>query len=391
MSGVGLPALARWTAMFRIVGQASSPFAAVIGEITTERVPFYDRHDRILLTNKIDMGCTGYLAVFSTAPPENKFFLPYMVGKINGDDMVHLKHGDIASVSGTGEVFILWEKDSQQNSLMLTEACNCRCIMCPQPPKKHDPALFNVAVRTLDLLKGKSVANICITGGEPTIISDSFLKILYRCHTEHPKAQISILTNAKKFSDSVFAREVAKLSQGNDIFCVSLHSDIAEIHDNIVGVPGSYDETSAGVYNLARYCIPVEIRHVVTKQNYTRLCEFSEHMYRYFPFCAHYALMSMEICGLANDNMDSIYIDPADYKSELRKATLALYKRGLHVSIYNTPLCLCHEDIRVFSRQSISSWKNIHIDECSTCKEKDNCCGFFSTSSVRSSHIAPIY
>ena len=376
--------------MLRAVGQPSSSFATVIGELTAQRVPFYDRHSKILLTDKIDMGCTGYLAIISTALPEDKFFLPNMVGGICSTAIPLFKHGDIVSVDGAGEVLILWEKDSQQNSLMLTEACNCRCVMCPQPPKKHDPALFDVATRILDLLKGKPVANICITGGEPTILADNFLKILHRCHAEHPKAQVNILTNAKKFSDSAFSREVARLPQGNDIFCVSLHSDIPAIHDDIVGVQGSYDATQAGIYNLAKHRIPVEIRHVVTKQNHKRLPEFAEHMYRYFPFCVHYALMSMEICGIANDNINSIYIDPSYYKSELRNATLALHKRGLRVSVYNTPLCLCHEDIRKFSRRSISSWKNTFVNECFVCRERDECCGFFSTSSVQSSHISPI-
>ena len=376
--------------MLRIVGQSSTSFKTVIGEVTTQRVPFYERHNRVLLTDKIDMGCMGYLALISSAHSENKFFLPHMVGDISNNDMPLFKQGDIVSIADTGEILFLWEKDSTQNSLMLTEACNCRCIMCPQPPKKHDPALFTAAIRVLDLLKGKSVSNICITGGEPTVLADNFFKILHRCHTEHPEAQVSILTNAKKFSDATFAKELSKLPLGNDIFCVSLHSDIPEIHDDIVGVKGSYDDTQAGIYNLAKYRVPVEIRHVVTKRNYARLPEFAEHMYRYFPFCIHYALMSMEVCGVANDNIDAIYMEPSGYKEELRKAALVLHKRGLHVSVYNTPLCLCHEDIRSFSRQSISSWKNSFVDECSTCKKQNECCGFFSTSSVLSSHISPI-
>ncbi len=376
--------------MFRVVGQPSSPFATVIGQVTTRRLPFYERHDRILLTDKVDMGCVGYLAILSSAPAENRFILPHTIGNISSSGMTFIRQGDIVSVSGTGEVLVLWEENSAQNSLMLTEACNCRCIMCPQPPQKHAPALVDAANRILDLLKTKPVTNICITGGEPTIIADNFLKILHRCHTEHPTAQISILTNAKKFSDESFTREVAGLPRGDDLFCVSLHSDIPEIHDELVGVQGSYDETQAGIYNLAKHRLPVEIRHVVTRRNYSRLPEFAEHLYRYFPFCVHYALMSMEICGTASENIDYIHIEPGEYKLELRKAVLALHKRGLHASVYNTPLCLCHEDVRAFSRQSISAWKKTFVDECSICKERDECCGFFSTSSVQSSHISPI-
>lgn len=137
--------------MLRVTGQPSSPFATAIGEVTTHRLPFYQRHDKILLTDRIDMGCVGYLAILTPAPTENKFILPHMIGDISSTDMALIGQEDIISVSGTGEVLVVWEKDSDQNSLMLTEACNCRCIMCPQPPKKHDPALANGANRILDL------------------------------------------------------------------------------------------------------------------------------------------------------------------------------------------------------------------------------------------------
>jgi His-Xaa-Ser system radical SAM maturase HxsC len=263
--------------------------------------------------------------------------------------------------------------------------------MCPQPPQKHDPALFVAAARTLDLLKGKHIRTICITGGEPTLLSENFLSILRRCHTEHPGACINILTNAKKLASEKFAREIASATTANDLFCVSLHSDIDSIHDEIVGMEGSYNETQEGIYNLARNRVGIEIRHVITKLNYERLHEFAGHMYRYFPFCSHYAFMSMEMYGLAGENIESVYIDPHEYKEQLRKAVLALHKRGLYVSIYNTPLCLCHEAVRSFSRASISSWKNIWVEACDSCSAKDICCGFFSTSAIPiSRYINPI-
>lgn len=377
--------------MRKITGQSSSFFTTIIGEVTTERVPFYARHDKVLVTDKIDRGCMGYLAILSPAPPQNNFFLPQIVGGICAEDIPMVKHGDIVSVSGNGEILVLWETDSQQNSLMLTEACNCLCRMCPQPPQKHDPALFQVALRTLQLLKGKRVEHICITGGEPTLFPDNFLAILSKCHADHPDANISVLTNAKKFSDETLTKAIASAVSSKDMFCVSLHSDIGSVHDEIVGRRNSYNETQEGIYNMAKNRIPVEIRHVITKLNYTRLPEFAEHMYRYFPFCSHYAFMSIEVHGLASENVESIYIDPGEYKELLRKAVLALNKRGLNVSIYNTPLCLCHEDVRSFSRRSISSWKNIWLDACSDCSVKEKCCGFFSTSAIKFSHcISPI-
>ena len=377
--------------MRRVAGKPSSFFSMVIGEITTERVPFYARHDKVLVTDSLDLGCMGYLAILSPASPRDIFFLPHMVGDISAADLSVIKHGDIVSVSGEGEILIVWEMSSHQNSLMLTEACDCLCKMCPQPPQKHDSTPFKAAERTLELLKGKNVGNICLTGGEPTLVPENFLSILRQCHTNSPNAQISILTNAKTFASEKFTKEVASATTANDIFCVSLHSDVDSIHDEIVGRKGSYNETQAGIYNLAKNRIGIEIRHVISKLNYERLSEFAEHMYRYFPFCYHYAFMSMEVHGLASKNAELVYVDPIEYREHLRKAVLILHKRGLHVSIYNTPLCLCHEDVRRFSRASISAWKNIWADVCAMCSAQEVCCGFFSTSIMPiSPHIAPI-
>ncbi|MDR3203696.1 MAG: His-Xaa-Ser system radical SAM maturase HxsC [Deltaproteobacteria bacterium] len=376
--------------MLKFTTHTSKDFEAVIGELTFRKEPFYRRSHKILFTDKAGLDGLGYLALLSEKVPKDSLFLPQMAGEISRQDKDSLNQGDIISVTGAGEVSVLWTALSNHNCLLLTEACNCRCLMCPQPPKERDERLFKIASMVLDLLKGKNVETICLTGGEPTLFEDNFLKILERCLIEQPNAHVSVLTNAKKFIDKGLVKEIAALNNGQVIFCVSMHSDIAQIHDKIVGAPGSYAKTQEGLYNLAQYKIPIEIRYVINKLNYTRINEFALHMYRYFPFCIHYALMSMEICGLAIDNLDSIYVDPIDYKIELRNAVLALTKRGLNVSVYNTPICLCHEDIHKYSRKSISTWKNNYLSQCRVCQEKENCCGFFSTSAIHSRAISPV-
>jgi His-Xaa-Ser system radical SAM maturase HxsC len=263
--------------------------------------------------------------------------------------------------------------------------------MCPQPPKKHDNSYFVANNRILDLLKNSDIKNICLTGGEPTTIKSEFLHVLQRINKEHPKALITILTNAKNFSNQDLCSFILPYVTKNTVFCVSLHSDIGKIHDQIVGKENSYSYTQEGIYNLSLYNIPVEIRFVINKLNCTRILEFAKYIYRYFPFVVHLAFMTQEICGYATDNYEKIYVDPYNYKNELRSAVLFLNKRGLRVSVYNTPICLCHPDIRAFSKRSISTWKNYFIDKCNNCLEKNSCCGFFSTStSLVSDYISPI-
>ena len=366
--------------MLNFQGLSSSEFHAVIGKITTSRLPFHKRHNKILVTNKLDMGCLGYLGIISSAAPHNSFLYPHMVGNVLMSSLSRLHTGDIVAMNKYGEINMLWEAESPHNVLFLTEACNCRCKMCPQPPKPHNSEHYETALTILDLLKGEKCEAIGITGGEPTLYQNQFLHVLRRCIDEHSESNIDVLTNAALFADETYVREVAALTPRNVVFCVSLHSDIDTIHDEIVGRKGSYTETQLGIYNLAKYNITLEIRFVINKLNHTRIFEFAEHMYRYFPFCCNYAFMGLEMCGLAEENMMDVYIPPDEYKTELHKAILSLNKKGLPGSIYNIPLCFCDADVHTFARQSISSWKNFFPSACDSCSAKECCCGFFSTS-----------
>ena len=52
-----------------------------------------------------------------------------------------LDEGDCILIGKDGTITVLWEKKAPMNPLLLTEMCDCRCLMCPQPPKAHDRTL----------------------------------------------------------------------------------------------------------------------------------------------------------------------------------------------------------------------------------------------------------
>lgn len=374
--------------MLSLKGKATCKFKSFIGIVTREPKRLFERKDCILVSDNIGINSIGYLGAITKSQIKDCFYLPFCICNIATIDM--LQTGDIVRMSSDGEIFVLWKKNSNQNVLLLTEACNCKCLMCPQPPKKHDQELVTSAQRILNLLKKEKTENICISGGEPTILKDDFINILLRCVQEHPESKIDILTNGKKLADKEYANTVASISTDQVIFCVSLHSDISEIHDKIVGASGSYSKTINGIYNLAENNCSIEIRIVVNKLNYKDLPRIALHLSNYLPFCVHYAFMGMEIHGLAAKNFHEININPSEYVDSLREAVLSMNRRGLNVSVYNVPLCMCHEDIWAFAKQSISQWKNVYMEECSKCKIKSMCCGFFETSQRHPvDHIKP--
>lgn len=361
--------------------------SAIHGEVTFQPHPFYRRNRFILVTNTVGIHCLGYKACITLHCKKSFFYPDFFV--VSEESFAELNEGDyVFLLQDTAK--ILWDINSNQNSFLLTESCNCACKMCPQPPKKHDEQLFFISEKILDSLRGKTISDIGITGGEPTILGKKFIYFLDRCSKEHPEAHISILTNAKTFSNIDFSLQTMQAASNKTIFCVSLHSDIDTVHDKIVGIQKSHAQTEKGIYNLALAGAKIEIRHVITKMNYKDLERFSEYLYAYFPFAVNYAMMGMEVCGDAKKNIEVIYASPNEYRFELEKAVQFLYRRGLPVSVYNIPLCLCEGSIRIFAKQSISTWKNAYIEKCEKCVMKNKCSGFFTTSSkIPKEYIQP--
>lgn len=375
--------------MLSLKGLATSKFEPFIGIVTHGPKSLFSRKNYVLVSNKIGINSIGYLGAISSSKVKDCFYIPDCVCEVNNIDALNV--GDLVSVAPDGKILVVWTKDSTQNVLFLTEACNCRCLVCPQPPKKHEPKLVKNAERILDLIYGQHIGDICISGGEPSILMDKFLHILRRCVIEHPEAQVDILTNGKLFSKKNYANIVSSIVSDDVVFCVSLHSDVAEVHDRIVGKKGSFIQTVNGIYNLAENNCSIEIRIVINKLNYKDLSRMALHLANYFPFCVHYAFMGMEVHGLAEENFEEINSFPTDYFETLKDAVVIMKRRGLNVSVYNVPLCMCHEDIRNFAKKSISDWKNIYRNECGECSLKGNCCGFFGTSSkLPVKYIKPI-
>jgi len=60
----------------------------------------------------------------------------------------------------------------------------------------------------------------------------------------------------------------------------------------------------------------------------------------------------------------------------------------MNVSIYNHQLCVLRKSLWKFARKSISDWKNIYLDECASCRAKEECGGLFKwATKLHSAHV----
>jgi len=281
--------------------------------------------------------------------------------------------------------------NSNDNSLFVTSQCNNRCLMCSQPPLCKNDIDFHFQ-RNLSLISTapKSITDIGITGGEPTMLGIKLFDLIKEIRNHLPNTLIHILSNGRAFADILYTNIFSSVGTDNLLLGIPLHSDYSGDHDFITQKVNSYDETMKGLYNLDRYRLDIELRIVINKINYTRLPKLSAFIYKNLPFVKYISFIGMENTGYSIKNHKFIWIDPTEYKDELEYAVNELAGWGMNVSIFNLPLCLIKENLYPHARKSISDWKTTYLTCCNSCQLKNECCGLFNTSKNHSPQISPI-
>lgn len=298
--------------------------------------------------------------------------------------------GDILLLEPEGVGTILYEIGSPDNSILITERCNCCCIMCPQPPQSNNENLVNLSLKMLPLMD-RDTQVIGITGGEPTMAWEGLTHVLKACKENIPQAAIQLLTNGRVLKSYDKVEELRSIGLSLNIG-IPLYGDIDTLHDAHMGVKGAFWDTVEGIFNLERASLFVEIRTVVTRLNYLRLLKWAEFIYRTFPFAGHIAIMGLEPIGSALKNIKDIWVDPVNYASHLEKAVRHLNRRNMNVSVYNHQLCTLPQTIWEYCRKSISGWKTIYMPECDSCEGRLHCGGFFRSAKVyKSKGISPVF
>lgn len=361
--------------MKQLYGEANNIDKIIIGKITYKNKIFGNKKDKIYVTD-FDRIPSNYLAVITSSGSVKKRNGHLFVKNVT--NAKELNENDIVTIEADGTINVVYEIKSHHNAVFITERCNSNCIMCPQPPVKHEDDKHGLNLKYISLIDERT-ESIGITGGEPTLIGTKLFDILDAINKRIPKASINLLSNGIKFEDYEYTKKLAQSIKQDIVIDIPLYSDIDTIHNSIVRTNTFY-RTINGIYNLAKFNLKIGIRIVVHKMNYKRLPELAEYIYSNFPFVFHVAFMQMEPIGYAKDNIEKLWIDPYDYNSELEMAILNLHYRDINVSIYNSQLCILPDSIKKYAVQSISDWKNIYLDECEECTMKEECPGFFTSS-----------
>ncbi|MEL0630722.1 His-Xaa-Ser system radical SAM maturase HxsC [Psychromonas aquatilis] len=359
-------------------------------------VPNCDLNGYFEITKKLDLPSVLFKnKVFfndfdtSTTTPDKTIFLqknkPLLAQGKNiysiDNAFSYLNDGDIILIKEQ-TISVAYRKNANATFLLLTEQCDNFCIMCSQPPKAiNDEYIVDQLMELIPLLP-KSLHEIGLTGGEPTILGNKFIKILNLINAYLPNTSVHVLSNGKSFSDD-FLKKISERKHYDLMFGIPLYSHNYETHDYIVQSKNAFNETVEGIINLKRFQQKVEIRVVIQKNNYKDLPDLANFILRNLQFVDQVVFMGLEMTGFARGNASDVWVEPSEYQSYLKEAITTLSRAKVRCRIYNHQLCILDRSLWEYNVSSISDWKNNFISECENCLLRSSCGGFFATSDNR--------
>lgn len=222
--------------------------------------------------------------------------------------------------------------------------CNEKCLFCPchKVARHYVPISTKLIMSCIDeALQKNKIEMVLVSGGEPTLYKD-LPEIFNYIHESGLK--IGILSNSLRFADETFCRSFID-SVGCDFeLTTAFHSHIAEEHDRITGIKGSFEKSLKGVYNLINAGVIVTIKHVINGISYKKLPEFAEWIYYAFPDSVSWVVCNMDLCGeaLNNNALTAVYFDESKaYLEDALEIVISYHRNERHrnVSVFNTPLC----------------------------------------------------
>lgn len=326
--------------------------------------------------------------VFSDIPPhrggKNVLLRTQLGGGVQYSYMgKEIKFLDEGLMLESGEVVVLffstgcsqrfYRPSSNSNTILLTERCDQKCLMCSQPPKDRDYLHWELYKEAINFLPSDAV--IGISGGEPTLFLDKLLDFIEDAVNIHPNIQFHILSNAQHF-EKKHSPMLSSLRE-NILWGIPIYASEPDLHDHIVGKSGAFNKLLEGFNVLLSSSSRVEIRTVVLGDNYPNLLSLAQFLTTHLSWAEIWAIMQLEPIGFARIDWHAKFVDTSENFEILEEVLKITELKDMETLLYNFPICTVKPQFRRRCVKSISDWKQKYLDECEVCSLKTSCTGFF--------------
>lgn len=272
--------------------------------------------------------------------------------------------------------------------------CDNRCVMCTNDPSfaRQGQAEYRLkgqvekmerwlAGRGRGYLKNSGSADfLSLTGGEPTLHPEFFMLLSY-FRKRLPRAQVTLLTNGRRFADADFTRRFAAAARRPFSVAVPLHGPDARLHDAVSGVRGSFASTVKGLSNLMALApgVGLEIRLVLHRMNAAALPRTLAFLLKKFPDVSRYRVVVIhyEIEGMSAANASRVELRFAGSAAALAAAQ-PLIARFPGLSLYHFPHCVLPAGLRPLCRITQPREDRAYPPACRGCAARRRCPGLMA-------------
>lgn len=326
-------------------------------------------------SNLFEPGYLGYIFI-NWLPKCNLDNITYATEISNVETLIDY---DVVEFIDNTYIKVLYRDDSDDNFIQVTNQCNSNCIMCPDSNQVRNNNYIpdiNKIKRQIQCIPDDT-KHICITGGEPGILKYDLIEVFKQCKECLPETNFLLLSNGRVFSDINFTNKFVKNIPDNIQIAIPIYASNPTLHDNITRANDSFNEAIAGIKNLLKYNIDIEIRVVVLKLNYKYLNDLAKFISKELSNVKLVNFMALEMSGNAFKNRSEVWVNFDEVKDILYDASITLIKSGITTNLYNFPLCKVDRRLVSIAQKSISDYKIRFKLECKMCKLQQYCGGFF--------------
>jgi sulfatase maturation enzyme AslB (radical SAM superfamily) len=149
--------------------------------------------------------------------------------------------------------------------IKLISACNYRCQMCGHWREPVTRLTTEEVIRAVREAAELGARSVIFSGGEPTLHKGLTLAV-------REAAALGMRVTLATNGGGLAAGKLEALCEaGVSQFNVSIDSPVAEVHDHIRGIPGSFEEILAGAARAAALGRPVAVKTVVSRPGFRTL------------------------------------------------------------------------------------------------------------------------
>ncbi len=223
--------------------------------------------------------------------------------------------------------------------ILLTNRCNNTCCFCAAdcPGTELLPA-GQVKEFLTEAFSAKVQDNrVFFSGGEPTLHPD--LPELVEFCSRALGANVGVITNSRVFAG---APELASIlaKKGLRWALASLYAPDPVLHDELVGVRGSWNQTVGGIRTLLEAGVFVEVRQVVSRPVVHTLGDFVRFARAEFPDAWRYSVVSLDYDGRALQHTDRLHVPLDVVAREFQAAADVAFGLDVSFRMVCFPLCL---------------------------------------------------